>query len=227
MITKCHTEAGRAANVMRSVRALMSVSFAAISMVTTTGCTQLATTWATMSGGDWIDAEFRLTRGPLLILVDDRDSQMSDSRAIGQVHKTLSDQFLEFKVNQNVLPYAELQRLQQSDRTYERLSIRQIGEKLGAEQIVYLRVEKFTLQSEPGAPLFKGEFVVRVKVLSTDRKNEVRLWPDEESGKRVSVTTRPISSDGEKTPGDVAKELAEKLAKEVAKIFYGHRELES
>jgi hypothetical protein len=196
-------------------------------MVAMTGCVQLATTWATMSGGDWIDPEFQLTKGPLLILVDDRDSQISDPRAISEVHKTLSAIFLEFKVNTNVVPYAEWQRLQQSDRKYEKLSIRQIGEKLGAEQIVYLRVEKFTLQSEPGAPLFKGEFVVRVKVLSTDRKNEVRLWPDEESGKRISAETRPISSDGEKTSGDVARELAEKLAKEVAKLFYGHRELET
>jgi hypothetical protein len=106
------------------------------------------------------------------------------------------------------------------------MSARQIGEKLGAEQVLYIGVDRFTLNSEPGAPIFKGEFVARVKVLSTAREKDVRLWPDGESGRRVSATTDPTPADGDKTGADVATELGIKLGQEVAKFFYGRREFD-
>ena len=77
-----------------------------------------------------------------------------------------------------------------------------------------------------GHPAEPGPYVVRVKVLSTNREKDVRVWPSEESGKRMSVTTPATPADSEKTASDVAKELGIKLGKEVAMHFYGHRELD-
>jgi hypothetical protein len=190
------------------------------------GCVPIAAAWANITGGEWIDAQFTLTKEPLLILIDDRNSQVTEPRAIRELHKTISANFLEFRVNQMVIPFEEAQRLAQTDPQYSRYSIRQIGEKLGAEQVLYLRVDRFTVSAEPGAPIYKGEFTVRVKVLATDRKQDIRLWPSEESGKRVSATTPPVPADSEKTAGDIATELGIKLGKEVAMLFYGHREMQ-
>jgi hypothetical protein len=188
------------------------------------GCIQMAEAYANIAGGDWIKPEFELTKEPLLILVDDRSGQVTEPKALREVHQTLSENFLEFKVNKRVIPFQELQNLQ-ADRNFARMTVRQIGEKLGAAQVLYIDVERFTLHSEPGAPIFKGEFVVRVKVLSTDRKKDVRLWPEEESGRRVDVTTPAAPTDTDKGPSDVAAELGIKLGQEVARLFYGYREM--
>lgn len=190
------------------------------------GCQQVAAAWTNMTGGDWIPAQFTLTKEPLLVLIDDRSSIVTEPKSIREAHKTIAVNFAEFKVNHNVIPFEEWQRLAQTDKKYGRYSIRQVGEKLGAEQVLYLNVERFTLHGEPGAPVFKGEFTVRVKVLSTNREKDVRVWPSEESGKRISVTSAPIPIDSEKSASDIATELGIKLGKEVAMMFYGHRELE-
>ena len=189
------------------------------------GCIQMAAAITNITGGDWIEPEFELTKEPLLVLVDDRGGQISEPKAIREVHQTISEIFLEFNVNKRIVPFQEWQNLQ-ADRNYSKMSARQIGEKLGAEQVLYISIDRFTLNSESGAPIFKGEFVARVKVLSTERKKDVRLWPDEESGRRVSATTDPTPADGDKSGADVAAELGIKLGQEVAQFFYGRREFD-
>lgn len=186
-------------------------------------CANMAAAWANMTGGDWIDAEYELAKAPLLIFIDDRNSFVTEPKAIREVHQTISDIFLEFDVNKNVIPFQDWQRLQ-SDPKYNKMTVRQIGERVGAEQVLYIGVEKFTLQGEGGAPIFKGIFVGRVKVLSTERKDDVRLWPEGEGGRRVEVTTDPKPMDGDTTSGEVAQELGIKMGQKVAELFYGRRE---
>lgn len=186
----------------------------------------MAAAWTNITGGEYIEAEYKLTKEPLLILIDDRNGFVTEPKAISETYKTIAAIFLEKKVNNRLIPFEEWRRLQQSDRSYHKMSIRQIGEKLGASQVLYMRVEQFTLSTEPGAPIFRGEFTVRVKVLSTDQKKDIRQWPDNEAGRRISVGTDPTPADGEKSSSDIATELGIKLGKSTALLFYGHREME-
>lgn len=188
------------------------------------GCIQMAALWTNMTGGDVIDPEYVLSKGPLLVLIDDRNSLITQPTAMRELHKGIADRFLEYRVNSRVVPFIEWQRLQQSDKGYDKMTIREIGAKLGADQVLYIRVDRFTLHDEPGAPLFKGDFAVRVKVVSTARQNDVRLWPRERSGRRVSATTEPEFSDGDKSASEVTEELAQQLSHKIAEFFYEHRE---
>mgnify|MGYP000552705894 CR=1 FL=1 len=191
-----------------------------------TGCVQMAAVWANITGGDVVEPEFKLTKEPLLILIDDPNSLITEPQAVRDLHKAMAAIFLEFNVNRQVVPFENWQTFQRTAKNYNRLSVREIGEKLGAVQVLYLGVDRFTLQAEPGAPIYKGEFAVRVKVLSTEPKRDVRLWPREEAGRRIAVTTQPTPADGDVSAADVARELAEKLADAVARLFYEHRALD-
>ena len=191
------------------------------------GCQQFAALWANMSGGDVVKPEFELTKGPILLLLDDKnEDQLSDPRVYQEVHQTLSENFLHFKINSRVIPYEDWSRLRQSESKYAALSVRQIGEKLGAEQIVHMHIVKFVIQPEPGAEIFQGEFTVNVKVLSTENKRDIRLWPRDEGGRRVSVSTQPETADGDRTSADVGRDLARKLGQQVARLFYEHKSLD-
>lgn len=195
-------------------------------VATTSGCHDMAVLWANMQGGDTVDAEYTLAKGPLLVLVDDRRGLVSEPRAIRELHETIADNFIRFDVNSRVIPYREVQRFQQNEPKYDKMSVREIGEKLGADQVIYVDVEKFTLFSEPGAPLFKGQFAVRVKVLTTERKAEVRLWPQQGKGKLVTAETPPTPTDGDKSASDIAAELGIKGGQQVAGLFYEHKEFD-
>lgn len=199
----------------------------ALAIIPISGCQQFAALWANMSGGDVVKPEFELTKGPILLLLDDRnEDQLSDPRVYQELHQTLSENFLHFKVNSRVIPYEDWSRLRQSESQYAKLSTRQIGEKLGAEQVVHMSIVRFVVQPEPNAEIFQGEFTVNVKVLSTETKRDIRLWPRDEGGRRVSVSTQPETADGDRTSADVGRDLARKLGQQVARLFYEHKSLD-
>lgn len=191
-----------------------------------TGCQSLAGFWVGMQGGEEIKAEYELSDGPLLILFDDRSGRIDRPQALRQAHKKVSDLFAEQEVNTRVIPFTEWQRFQQSADKYDRLTIREIGERMGAEQVIYVGVEKFATQSQEGAPIYQGVFEARVKVISTDRTRDVRIWPRDGAGYRVVVSTDPTPMDGDTSEGDVADELGTKMGEKVAKLFFDHREHE-
>ncbi|MCG8405234.1 MAG: hypothetical protein MI923_08565 [Phycisphaerales bacterium] len=187
------------------------------------GCIQFAALLANLQGGEVIEEEFTLTEKPLLILIDDPNSLITQPKAIRELHLTISTNFTEWDVNHRIIPLREVQRLEQSERNFGKMSIREIGEKLGADQVLYIRVYRFTLEGEPGAPLFKGAFDVRVKVVSTERTAEVRLWPREQAGRLVQVSTDPTSMGGDKSATEIASELGIRLGRRIAAFFYEHR----
>jgi len=188
------------------------------------GCITMAALWANLSGGEVIEPEYTLTKGPLLVMIDDMRNLVTQPKAIRELHETIAENFLEFDVNRRIIPMSELRHLRQSERKLDKMKTREIGEKLGAEQVLYIWVERFTLHAEPGAPLFQGEFAVRVKVLSTERVREVRLWPRAGTGRLCVATTEPVSEGGEVSASDVSTELGRKLGQKVAALFYEHRE---
>lgn len=190
------------------------------------GCQSLAGFIVGMQGGELIKPEYQLDEGPLLILFDDRAGRIDRPQALRKAHKVISDLFAEKRVNSHVIPFTEWQRFQQNAEKYDRLTIREIGERLGAQQVLYVGVEKFVTQSQEGAPIFQGQFEARVKVISTDRTRDVRLWPRDGAGYRVTVSTDPTPMDGDLNEGDVADELGAKMGEKVAKLFYEHREHE-
>lgn len=192
-----------------------------------TGCMQTAQFWAGMTGGDWIEPEFVLTRGRLLVLIDDFDDLVTQPRAVEEVHKTVSANLLKMLINDQVIPYKDWQELRQNTKDYDKLSIRAVGEKLGAEQVLYLRVTRFALSDEPGAEIYRGRFEVRVKVVTTQQIRNARLWPEREDlGRKVVGTTEPEPMDGDRSAFEVTRELSIKLGQAVTKLFYGHRELD-
>jgi hypothetical protein len=213
----------RAGVIGRAARRCAFLAGAIAALASGAACIGMAAMWTNITGGDWIDAEFELTKAPLLIFIDDRSGLVNDPHLFREVHNTIADNFLHFDVNKSVIPFQEWQRLQ-SEPGFERMSIRQIGEKLGAEQVLYLGVDHFTLNTEDGAPILRGKFDVRVKVLSTERKERVRLWPQAQAGQKVSVETDPKPIDEDTRPADVVRELGIKMGQEVSLFFYGRRE---
>ena len=128
MITRCHIPVSKIAGILTCA----GLAFC------TSGCQPIIQFIAVMSGGERIAAQFKLTEGRLLILIDDYEDLVTQPRALKEVHESISAVFLEKVVNDQVVPFAEWQELRQTDKEYDRLSVRAIGEKLGAEQVLYL-----------------------------------------------------------------------------------------
>lgn len=192
------------------------------------GCnpTQMATFWYHMTGGETIEAEFKLTNGKLAVVMDDPQGFVIVPVTFREFYDKFVDALRANGIESKVIPFEEWQQLRQRDADYntDKMSRRLIGEKLGADQILFLNVTDFRLKREPAAPLYEGRFAVSVAVYSTERKRDVRLWPQQSDGKDVVVTTKPGPSDGDTSASDIARQLADEMADSVAKLFYAHKE---
>jgi len=208
-------------------RTAIRFGLAVVLLAALPACQQMAITWFHMTGGDTVEAKFKLTSGKLAVVVDDPQGLIVVPSTFRAFQQKLEEEFTSKGVKTKVVPFDQWDRLRRTDPDYNdttKTSRRLIGEKLGAEQVLFLDVTDFRLKREPSTPVFQGRFAVRVSVYSTERKRDVRLWPEQEGGEAVVVETQPRPSDGDEAASDVAHELAQKMAVDVAKLFYDHKE---
>jgi len=198
------------------------------SLVFAAGCnpTQMAITWYHLTGGETIEPKFKLTNGKLAVIVDDPQGFVVIPAAFREFYDKFVEALRANGVQSKVIPFDEWQQLRQRDPDYDtdKMTRRLIGEKLGADQVLFLNVTDFRLKREPAAPLYEGRFAVQVAVYSTERKRDVRLWPEQSEGEDVVVTTKSSPSDGDQSASDIARQLAGEMADSVAKLFYAHKE---
>jgi hypothetical protein len=172
--------------------------------------------------GKKVKAQFTLTKGPLAVFVDDPSGLVSVPEATNLLISELTTNFRTRKVNTKVVSPERLAREVYSRPESQNWSIRQVGEKLGAEQVLHIRVRRFRLHDEPGDPLYQGQWQVTIKVISTERRPDVRLWPKSIEGYDVAVTTSSEHSDDEAHGVEVARQMARTLAQEITYLFCDH-----
>lgn len=209
-------------------RGLRIVASTLLLLACAAGCnpTQMAILWHHMTGGETIEAKFKLTDGKLAVIVDDPQGFIVAPVTFREFHDKFAEALRANGIGSKIIPFEEWQQLRQRDPDYntDKMTRRLIGEKLGADQVLFLNVTDFRLKKEPAAPIYEGRFAVRVAVYSTERKRDVRLWPQQSDGEDVVVTTKPGPSDGDTSASDIARELADAMADEVSKLFYDHKE---
>lgn len=206
---------------------IAAVTTLALLLPAVVGCQQIAAVLAVASGGDTVDAEYKLPEGLLAVVVDEPEPLGVTPEAIATFHKTFEETLSANKIKTRIVALAEVQRLQQTETNYEELSIRQLGEKLGAEQVLYVRVKYWALKENPEDVQYAGRWRVGVKIVSTERKSDVRLWPrDGAEDRTIEVKTDPSLDDSLAAPVRVAEQLARKLGKKTAQYFYDHKPLD-
>lgn len=178
--------------------------------------------WMGVGQGKKIKAQFTLTKGPLAVFVDDPSGLVSVPEATTLLITELDKNFRTRKINTNVVSPERLAREVYSRPESQNWSLRQVGEKLGAEQVLHIRVRRFRLHDEPGDPLYRGQWQVTVKVISTERQPDVRLWPKSIEGYDMGVSTTSEHSDDEAHGVQVGRRMARMLAQEITFLFCDH-----
>ncbi len=187
------------------------------------GCAQLGALIAVASGGETLPAEYKLAKGPLAIVLDDPEQFGVPTDAMRAFHDAIVQDFQDQKVNKQVVQFSELQKLRQKEQQYDDMSVRQIGEKLGADQVLYCKVTYWALKERPGDPHFRGKATVGIKVDSTERKRDVKLWPADRDYLIITAQTDPDLNEATGAESQVARQLGEKLAVAVGSYFHGHK----
>lgn len=214
----------RAAAVMPACMALVAALVAGIVFG---GCNYLIPASYLIEGPPKEPARYELPRRKTVVYVDDRANRMTRAAlrtAVGEEVGTLILQQAlvpEVVSTKDAVAYAR-----RADSSDKQVSIRRIGEAVGAEQVIYIDVDEYRISADGATP--RPAAIVNVKVI--DVGSGARLWPDgTDEGERMVVRTREQSlelynsSAGRRRVEDA---LAKQVAEDVSKLFYEHEKRE-
>jgi len=185
------------------------------------GCNILGPAYVLVAGPPKVQAEYRLDRQrTVAVVIDDPDS-IVPSMGYRRVMLTTTQQLLADKAKiREVVDSRDTMAVLQRDSARERMSVVQIGRAIGADQVVWARIEGFNLAAPTGE--YRPNAQLRVKVI--DVANNERAWPTEPpAGFSMNVTMR-VRSDFTPSTGPeqraAMEELAQYTGQALAELFY-------
>lgn len=211
------------------MRNRMILAWVCLSLAGSAGCGPRAGTvlyFLGMGKGQDIPADYELPQKPLLILVDDEYDLVHPPHArdalVDALSKELRDRDLADKITSN----EELAKVRQNTPNFDKRGAREVGELVKADIVLWLRIRRFTLPDDLEAAMQPCFFGVALKVLDVkaSKREDVALWPKEREGKFVEVKVSPHDLRAAGNIREAHRVMAEKLAQDVAKLFYTHEE---
>ncbi len=167
-----------------------------------------------------VPAEFKLPKkATVLVFPDDVENPLSYPPVKRILAQRVAQGLLEKKLVAAVVPHDRLTALRAAEPDFNRLAVATVGRKLGADVVVYLAVDAFSLKDNPVNTLWRGKFAVRVRVVDVQKG---RLWPDQTAGHRVAVSLPLAESTSETFGAELARMLAERLGEKVVGLFHEH-----
>lgn len=168
-----------------------------------------------------VEAQY-IIDGPLLILAEDyRDPDAS------YVESEQLEQYVYYELTTNgVGPVIEPGKLSEFRATNSRrlrsMSVADIGRALGANEVLYIHVERGSLQLAQGSEMLKGSASARVKLIESH--TAALLWPaDTPGGRYVSVETPMVREEEGVTETYVRQGMQRALAAQIARFFYKYK----
>jgi hypothetical protein len=178
-----------------------------------------------IGGQHKVRAEYTLSPGPILILVDDYADRLFWPETGDMLATAVAEELLTHKATKKVIANDTLRKLRQVHQDFDQYSCRRVGETVGADQVLWLEVTEFFASETVEDTTVAARLGVTVKVINpkgTKEKGTVRLWPTQREGHsvRAELSSNDISRAG--TRPAIARVLTTKLAVDIARLFYDH-----
>jgi hypothetical protein len=177
-----------------------------------------------------IPAKFKLTTGPLLILVDDSPSLDTPPDFDRYVVQALSEEFGTRDINKNVVPAARVREMRREHNNFETndglpRGIREVGQLFDAEQVLWVQPKEFAMSDTPITALDPARLTVALKVINAkaEHRDELRLWPTSEEGELVTIQIKPQDVRKTKSPDELLKRMTQALAGKIGLLFRDHQ----
>jgi hypothetical protein len=170
-----------------------------------------------------VDAVFKPPAGKtMLVFVDDMQNPVTYEPIKGQLTEDLNASLVKNKVAARTVPYRNLLELAATTRDFNRTSVGAVGQKLGADLVLYVIVKDFSLKDDDANPLWQGRLATTVRIVDVV---EGRLWPDDRpEGYPVRPVETPPEANSSAAYGEVlAKVLAAQTAQRISSLLYDHK----
>ncbi len=193
------------------------------------GCNYVA--WVAQIIPQKIKAVYRLEDRPTLVMVEDPKHVFDDPTIVARISHEMTDALSHAHAISQLIDPGKVDSLIVSlGNDYQRVGIDQVGRAVGAQQVVHVHVDWALLYPQPG--FFRPAAALEVKVI--DVIGHRRLFPlagmsgnDGGEALRGHMVKVQMGPRGGVEPGAVTDRaawhtLASRMARDAARIFYGH-----
>jgi len=203
------------------VRRIAAAALLVALAVTSGACGPISWLVAVLAPPKRIPAVYELPEDKkVLVFVDDIVKPVRYEAVKRELTEGINDRLLKEKVAGETLPYEHLFRLIASRPDFNLLSIFEVGKLLGADLVVYVRLDEFSLKDSPNVPLWHGKLRTTVRVMDVSGKP---LWPLDRPAGHVVEVEMPEVIDASNTYGtELASQMAERMAERIARLFHTH-----
>ena len=202
---------------LRRLRAAVA-SLAAAGMLALSGCQLPLAIMEKMFPKDRVPPQFKLPAGKVvLVFPDDVERPVSYPPVKRRLAEKINELLMEKKLAARTVPHDRLTELRGLEPDFDRMHVPTVGRKCGADLVVYLAIDRFTLKETPIEAFWRGRLDVRVKVVDVGKG---RIWPDGLAGFPISVQEPRTENTSETYGSELAKKLADEMAVEVAGLFH-------
>ena len=181
--------------------------------------------WTGLYPKPTVKAEFILTKGPLLILVEDDYNVTRSQVTRNAIARAMAQELARHKVNRRVVPLERLDQLRQQDPDYAKIPADKLGRRVKAEQVLWIKIIEYSVgghEAEDPSEAARAVLTLRVINCRATTRDEVRLWPSGREPYRLEVTKSLAAVQGlgaEKTELLLIQEFVD----QIAKLFYDHK----
>lgn len=192
---------------------------------TACGCSAIAYPFAIFQDRS-IPAQYTLQDRATAIIVDDPFDQFDDPAALDRIAELTAFELKQHKVVSSMISHADVRRLaiDQGDQ-FASMSLHRIGETLGAEQVIHIKIRRFAVSKNPG--LYRPQVQAWVRIWDVVKKK--RLFPTTDSLASKEGYLAEFEDDYRVDEGRgvsarqvVVNRFAEHFSEQTAKLFYKH-----
>jgi hypothetical protein len=170
-----------------------------------------------------VPAEYEPPAGKtILVFVDDMLHPVDYEPVKIELAEMLNKQLIDHKVAAKTIPYSRLGEFIAATPSFNSLAVGEVGQKLGADMVLYVQIEEFSLRdTAAAAELWKGRLATSVRLVDVTKG---KLWPtDDPAGRaRPNAETQTVADSSQSRGEQISKELAAEIADKIAKLFYSH-----
>ena len=219
-----HSRIGTAVTVLLLCAGIVSIG-------SMTGCTTLWFAWlaAGLDKGEKVEAEYVIPKGKRVLVIVESPSHVTSREllhrgiAIGVTSRLLANDLVD-----DVVDYADFVALSQATSRFEGLTTAEIGQRLGADLVIYVFLERFSLKDNPSDVIWHGRCEGWVKVIDASPGvtiDNARLWPLDRlaGGFPAAAPDRDDVVNSSRQYGDrLTRALTDAMAESIVNLFQSH-----
>ena len=186
-----------------------------------TGCEALGVAAYKLHGPAKVPAKYVPAQAPMLILAENYRNPSSAAAHADVLGQLVAKEFERKKIAP-LVPAEKLQELRDArgPAEFKKMSVSSIGKAVGAQQVLYIQLERSDVTPLSGGDSLIGETAATVKVI--DVASGETLWPNDvaaEAGYPVATATKMGAQNGGAV-ADVRQRMYAQLSDQIAKLFY-------